>query len=177
MSQYICDHCGGTFERNPSSLTGGNKFCSSECYGQFKSENLDPEDLPWYKGAKKMVTCDHCGDEFEAFRTDREQEHTFCSHDCYGEWEQTDSDRPYYGPKWEKQRRKALEELEEVCCYEGCDRTESRSGRDLDLHHIVPVREFDSFEEANKPENLVPVCAEHHAKIEGKPKGELLNEP
>jgi len=166
---YTCAYCGSDVEKYPSQVTDGNQFCDSDCYGSYKSENINGENLPWYKGATKKFTCDNCGCEFQSLQSQRdvkETEHVFCDHDCYGEFERTESDRPYYGPKWEKQRQKALKESDEVCSYDGCDRTESQSGRDLDLHHIVPISEFDDFEKANAPENLVPVCAEHHARLE-----------
>jgi hypothetical protein len=167
--EYTCDYCGETFHRYPSKVTDGRKFCDSNCYGQFKSENLNPEDLPWYEGGK-TTTCNTCGEEITVYgERRRELDHNFCDHECYGKFERTDNDRQYYGPKWAKQRTIALEKSEGVCIYDGCGREESRNGRELDLHHIIPLSEFNSFAEANRPSNLVPVCAEHHGKIENKP--------
>jgi hypothetical protein len=175
-SVYTCAYCGSEVEKYPSKVTGDNIFCDKDCYGAYKSENISGDDLPWYEGEKHVEECDYCGEKVTVYGSlRREQEHNFCDHDCYGKFERTESDRPYYGPKWAKQRRTALEESDGVCIYEGCEREESRNGRELDLHHIIPVRKFETFEEANKPSNLVPVCASHHGKIEGKPP-EFFNE-
>jgi hypothetical protein len=164
---YTCAFCGSEVEKYPSKVTDGNQFCDFDCYGSYKSENIEGEDLPWYEGDNHKEECAWCGAEITVYGSLRkQQQHNFCDQDCYGKFERTESDRPYYGPKWKKQRQKALEESDQVCSYDGCDRTESQSGRDLDLHHIVPISEFDDFEKANAPENLVPVCAEHHAKLE-----------
>lgn len=170
--QQTCDYCGVDFVKNESLTTEGNTFCDSDCYGSYKSENTVGEELPWYEAATKIFTCDNCGSEFESLQSQRNVENTenvFCDHECYGKFERTENDRQYYGPKWSKQRAIALEKSEGVCVYDGCGREKSRTGRELDLHHIVSLSEFDSFAEANRPSNLVPVCAEHHGKIENKP--------
>jgi hypothetical protein len=163
-----CDYCGENFERLDAHTTEGNSFCGFECYGNYKSENINGEDLPWYSGGKDEFACEQCGEVFESRECHGSGDHRFCSVDCYYRWERTDNDRAYYGPDWSKQREKALEKSSGVCCYDGCSKDECRNGRSLHLHHIEPLKNFDSFEEANKPSNLVPVCAEHHPKIENE---------
>ena len=39
MMIYNCDYCGKRFRRRPSLVKGKNVFCSSACYGKYKSEN------------------------------------------------------------------------------------------------------------------------------------------
>jgi 5-methylcytosine-specific restriction endonuclease McrA len=70
----------------------------------------------------------------------------------------------YYGPNWPEQRKAALEKYDYTCQYDGCN--ETNRGRPLDVHHIKPLRTFDSFEEAHQVDNLVPYCKEHHGKVE-----------
>jgi transcriptional regulator with XRE-family HTH domain len=68
----------------------------------------------------------------------------------------------YYGPNWRDQREKVLAAYGYECQYEAC----TTSGPDLDVHHIKPLREFESFEQANRIENLIPYCSKHHGKVE-----------
>jgi hypothetical protein len=164
----ICDYCGEHFGRIDAHTTNGNSFCDSNCYGKYKSENIDGKELPWYSGGKNEFVCDQCGNIFEEHSCFRKQKHTFCNNTCYGKWEQTDNDRAYYGPKWKRQRKYALKKSSGVCCYKNCEKTKCNNGRSLHLHHIEPLKNFDSFKEANKLSNLVPVCAEHHPKIENE---------
>ncbi|UBF22419.1 HNH endonuclease [Haloarcula virus HCTV-15] len=164
---HRCDYCAEMFDRKAGSLTGGNKFCGFECYGKFKSETTDGKELPWYKGGKKTFECTNCGNEFRALPSQRVMENTFCSHACFADWESVpNNDRPYYGPRWEEQRREALERAGNLCSWPECEKTECDNGRALHVHHIVPFLEFDDPEEANKQSNLIPVCARHHPKIE-----------
>lgn len=67
----------------------------------------------------------------------------------------------YYGPNWEEKRKEALEHHGKVCKIEGCDVV-----KPLDVHHIEPLRSFDSFEKAHDKNNLIPLCKKHHGKIE-----------
>ncbi|NVM57405.1 MAG: HNH endonuclease [Desulfobacterales bacterium] len=72
---------------------------------------------------------------------------------------------PYYGPNWEEQRRKALERDHHTCQLCG----DPEDGRELDVHHIVPFREFglERYEEANRLENLITICRSRHSKLHG----------
>lgn len=35
---YVCDNCGGTFERYPSEVSGEHKFCGKECNNEYRRE-------------------------------------------------------------------------------------------------------------------------------------------
>ncbi|AGM10922.1 HNH endonuclease [Halorubrum tailed phage 7] len=67
-----------------------------------------------------------------------------------------------YGPEWEDARMKALERDDFTCQYDGCD----ESGPGLDVHHIVPFREFDDPAEAHRLDNLICYCRKHHKRAE-----------
>ncbi|MFC7236953.1 homing endonuclease associated repeat-containing protein [Saliphagus sp. GCM10025317] len=90
-----------------------------------------------------------------------------------GNWKADSKDeRRYYGPNWKAQRAKALERDSYVCQTPGCDwsHTAHRGafGRGLHGHHIQPLSSFEDrdddvdFERANRLENLVTVCVQHH---------------
>jgi hypothetical protein len=77
-----------------------------------------------------------------------------------------------YGRNWDEQREKALERDNYTCQTPGCSQSQSEHidefGRGLHVHHIQPLHMFGDtadqvdFEEANRLDNLVTVCVEHH---------------
>lgn len=89
-------------------------------------------------------------------------------------WEGGYEDR-YYGPNWSEQRKRALERDDFRCQMPGCNLTREKHrelyDRDLTVHHLIPIREFDDdlgvgHKQANRLENLVTLCLEHHSEWE-----------
>lgn len=79
---------------------------------------------------------------------------------------------PYYGSNWHEQRRLALERDQNRCRRCGCSTEQHRAeyGIGLDVHHVQPLRTFDTPEAANDLDNLVTLCRGCHNRIE-PPKG------
>jgi len=83
----------------------------------------------------------------------------------------------YYGPNWVQQRRWARERDDYRCqvCGMTDEEHKEQCGRELEVHHITPVRAFYGnegeldYEAANDLENLITLCREDHAKWEGVP--------
>lgn len=92
--------------------------------------------------------------------------------DHYNWKDQSIRERRRYGDNWNEQRQKALERDDYSCQTPGCEWTQEGHReaftRGLHVHHIRPLRAFYEegseidFERANRLENLVTVCAEHH---------------
>lgn len=74
-----------------------------------------------------------------------------------------------YGSNWKEQRSKAIERDRYTCQSCGGHINELRDGQTtgLEVHHIVPIREFDEPEDANFQENLITLCSSCHHKAEG----------
>lgn len=72
--------------------------------------------------------------------------------------------KTFRGKNWKSQRGKALKRDDWTC--QVCGITEEKSGRELDVHHKIPLLEFDNYEKANKLENLITLCRSCHIKIE-----------
>lgn len=68
----------------------------------------------------------------------------------------------YYGVEWIEQSRKCRERDNHTCQLCGSDGGERR----LDVHHIVPFREFEESREANRLDNLVALCRSCHMRAE-----------
>lgn len=78
----------------------------------------------------------------------------------------------YYGPNWQEQRLRCLARDGYQCqvCELDRDSHYQRFEHDLSAHHIERFDSFDSYEVANRLENLVTVCAGCHGSVEGKPR-------
>jgi 5-methylcytosine-specific restriction endonuclease McrA len=70
------------------------------------------------------------------------------------------------GANWAEQARKARTRDGFACRV--CSVSEEELGRQLDVHHKIPYRSFQSNVEANRLENLIAVCPSCHAKLEAE---------
>jgi len=68
------------------------------------------------------------------------------------------------GESWSKQRLKALNRDNHTC--QKCDTVKSELELPIDVHHIIPYRNFDDSSEANCVENLISLCRSCHMKVE-----------
>lgn len=79
--------------------------------------------------------------------------------------EVADRDRRDYGPNWAQQRLRARARDGFRC--RRCGISEAELGRELDVHHKVPFREFDGrYTAANALDNLVSLCPSCHSRAE-----------
>ncbi len=67
-----------------------------------------------------------------------------------------------YGPNWSKRRNQARAR-DNYCC-QICGTPEQ--GRQHDVHHKVPFRMFETYEQANQLANLVTLCRPCHRRAE-----------
>ena len=119
------------------------------------------------------VRCMQCGKRFAQPRWYAEKgiRSQFCSNKCRTHWESDESfelvleGRPEYrGGNWKNQADKAR--ARDGYCCASCGMTEDALGRQMDVHHKIPYRLFDSPQEANKLSNLISLCPSCHKKIE-----------
>lgn len=72
---------------------------------------------------------------------------------------------PHRGTNWESQRTKARARDKNTC--QRCGATQESIGKTLDVHHIVPWRDFDGdWKRANRLDNLITYCPSCHQIIE-----------
>jgi len=126
----------------------------------------------------KNSVCVQCGALFHESpsRKKRDLSNDFCSQKCYAEWKigRNTGEKnhnwkggyePYYGPNWYRQRNLARKRDDYSCRY--CGIAEEDLGQELDVHHIIPFREFKgNYNEANKLINLLTLCHAHHPIVE-----------
>lgn len=177
---YSCDGCGGTFEDYPSRREGRGRedfFCSRSCKDSYQEVD------------KVETVCAWCGSDVKKYPStmgkmgDYSIDNHFCDKECESEWKTSHwvgKDHPswdgghvnHYGQNWNEERRNALDAAEYTC--ELCGQTREQHydeyGFDLDVHHRIPVRAFDSVEDANFQDNLVVCCRNcHQSKLEREP--------
>ncbi|MFC4407091.1 HNH endonuclease [Haloarchaeobius iranensis] len=158
-----CARCGDAFEYYPSDKDG--VYCPT-CVDE-SDEFLG--DASWEVWDVQRVdrNCDECGVEMTVLKSDRERSvGRFCSRDCLSAWMSTDEewDPSDYSGSWYPVKRAALERDDHEC--QSCGRTRTDMGREPDVHHIVPVREFDDPQDAHTIENVICLCRSCHRLAE-----------
>ena len=121
------------------------------------------------------VRCTHCGKKTTVprwFAAKGVALH-FCGDRCRRLWRNDHrSDvrlkrRPgYRGGNWQSVAR-SIRDRDGYRC-RSCGVSEETLGRELDVHHVVPFRSFDSAVRANGADNLISVCSSCHKKMEEK---------
>jgi DEAD/DEAH box helicase domain-containing protein len=83
--------------------------------------------------------------------------------------------RPDYGPNWAEQRRRARQRDRYTC--QRCGTQEARTGREHDVHHLVPFRHFgyvpgenEAYLQANDLANLTTLCRVCHSRVDHGPR-------
>jgi len=149
-----CETCGDEFRYYPSVRDG--QFCSEACSHEPTKRQVS-------------VTCPNCGTEFERRAS---LNSVYCSPACWGEDLYVGTDTSY-GGRWYRQRRRALRRDNFRCTICGITQAAHRreTGRELDVHHVVPVRLFIKWErppsDAHELRNLRTVCRACHPDAPG----------
>ncbi|WP_226012482.1 HNH endonuclease [Halomicrobium salinisoli] len=158
-----CQRCGSEFEYYPSDKDG--VYCPEcvEAADDFLGEHYrDVHDIE-----SEQRECEHCGDTFSILPCNiRAGGGRFCSHDCLsaGLSEEWGDGTAVYNGDWYPVKRQVLARDNHQCQY--CGKEKEDIGREPDVHHITPVREFDDPQEAHTLDNLVALCPKCHSNAE-----------
>lgn len=169
-----CTNCNKEFYRNKYNIENfDNHFCSKKCNNEWLKENAKKgEEHPRYN--QEVVYCSYCGEPKMVNQFKLNQKYHYCNVDCmskhfvglvcgenHPQWK---GGGLYYGPNWKKVRAEARERDNYTC--QRCGLHEDELGHALPVHHIVPLREHDSWVEANVLSNLVSLCPRCHGIVE-----------
>lgn len=163
-----CANCGKKFTV-PKSRANEARFCDHDCQGEWVKENHN-------YGVTKP--CGWCGKPITRKPHQAKiKKRFFCDRGCYGHWRAENmvgEKNPnwegggpwYYGENWYQKRREALDRDNQQC--QSCGACHGDNTR-LHVHHIIPLNDFETPEEANRLGNLVALCNSCHSRWEGIP--------
>lgn len=178
-----CKICNTEFSIAHFNVQTEGNYCSDECRKQrylhtccicetdFRSDrdttrycSIDCEKI----GARNKlatVKCACCGVEFERPTfTLASNKRYFCSKRC--NQRQFSRDNPNrYGSKWGRIRERKVKEDDYTCQRCGLQTFEPYG---LNVHHIIPIEEFEDVNDAHFPENLETLCYECHMEHHDK---------
>jgi len=173
-----CSMCGKQLLKTKYFVDIGTKnfFCDVACHGKWQSVNCLGTNHPASKRVE--VHCHTCGKIFEQVPWRAKRSKQFCSEECLSDWRRErmtgENNRNwlggcepiFHGPNWLEQREKARTRDGFKCQH--CGIHEDHYARELDVHHIIPFRDFgiERYIEANRLSNLITFCRSCHRKAE-----------
>ncbi|WP_459810417.1 HNH endonuclease [Halopiger thermotolerans] len=158
-----CERCEATFSYYPSNKEG--RFCST-CVEQ-SDEFLGTPYSEVHDIERTKRVCEFCGRIIDVLQSRVEKYPVrFCSHKCHAlsQTERWCDDRNVYNGKWRTTRRRALDRDDHTCQH--CGRSRSDIGHEPDVHHLVPVRDFDNPQNAHTLDNVICLCRRCHRLAE-----------
>lgn len=157
-----CAVCGKDVTRAESLNQAENVFCSLQCAGVYRAENIRGENHPRYNSITR--DCAICGKEIQIpFSVDIYKNVRTCSRECRAEYEKrhprkykANEQRQYLA----EQKKIALERDNYTCQHCGAK-------EDLELHHIKKRRSFKGdLMAADNADNLITYCHTCHLTLE-----------
>lgn len=178
-----CRNCQEPFEV-PKHREDEAVYCSDECMSEKFSE-VTGEDHDYYE--RVGTDCAWCGEALSLPPSlVKRAENNFCDGQCQAQYKSenplTDNlpsgaemrgpDHPLwkggttesYAGMWDRQRERAKTRDDRKCV--DCGVHEDDYPMALDVHHIIPYREFSDPVDANRLDNLVTVCRPCHMERE-----------
>jgi hypothetical protein len=181
-----CSFCKTPLERPQYKIKSQkDHFCNYRCLAKFKIKHKT--DLPCDDFGKIKTNCAECNVVIykHPYRLKRSK-NLFCSDSCNNEWMSKHLCGPksavfkggplYYGPTWPYAKRAARRRDNDTC--QNCYNTAEELGKKVDVHHIIPFRDFgpSKHTEANQLTNLICLCSKCHRLLERKSKEGVIND-
>jgi 5-methylcytosine-specific restriction endonuclease McrA len=185
---FACAQCGQQVTRGLSNYQGKGQsvhVCSTACWGAWLKQH--PQQHITARRTRLDRTCRVCGIHFHILPSEAiiKGYGSCCGRKCADIWRKMHPGpnkppvrygpqngnwkggyKKYYGPSWKVARSTARKRDNYACQH--CGKTEIGLGRELDVHHIRPFREFglSHHREANQISNLVSLCDHCHKAVE-----------
>ena len=165
-----CRNCGIEIEYKRGT-PGGDMLsgfcCGSQCEKAYRIESANTERWEKWDHANERINtnCKHCDKTIKRPRgsVERGRRNHFCSKYCQARYHYGDVTDDM-GPNWTTQRYRTLDRDGYECQRCGMTNVECQNKYEtsLNVHHIVPRREYNDLAEANKLDNLVSLCPSCH---------------
>lgn len=161
----ICKFCKQPFTWYNIASWKIQQYCSRKCF------------LDDVQKSPQEFVCHHCKIVFYRKVKPSRKPPKYCSKKCYHARTRGSNHHCWngghsrsYGPHWAIERAAALNRDKHIC--QDCGSDDKR----LDVHHIVPRREFNNdWSAANKLSNLITLCSSCHARLHMQDRDENLN--
>lgn len=166
--EKACIICSNKFTVLPSH---NKDTCSFECWQKYRTECSRIS----RKGKTIIVKCDYCNKlKKRLYCETKYSKLHFCNNICKSLWLSENmcgensilwrggyNNYNTYGLNWHRQRKLALFRDENIC--QVCGITSEELKLNMDVHHIIPFRLFESYINANDLENLICLCRTCHS--------------
>lgn len=142
--EVTCAFCGETFTRPKANLGKKRQFCNQNCQREYESTR-------WIHRR-----CQECGKIFKVLASSINKSNAtghYCSRFCYDRAQHLEGAKNYKDG-FERVKREHFSGVQ-FCAI--CGTTKR-----IHIHHIVPFR----LTHDNSVDNLIPLCASHHSKVE-----------
>jgi 5-methylcytosine-specific restriction endonuclease McrA len=170
----IADKCGCS----PETAREWKRKHGIESIGEYKSRGTGKDNATWVDNTE-TTECAYCGESIEIRKRRIElAENNFCNPGCHSTYvseNRVGENHPlykggpkYYGVEWRQEIRPKVRERDGHTC-QFCGITESEMPRELDVHHLIPVDDFETTADAHELHNLVCACRSCHQTWEGIP--------
>jgi 5-methylcytosine-specific restriction endonuclease McrA len=149
-----------------------------ESISEYKSRGTGKDNPNWVDNTVE-TNCAYCGGDIEIIEKRVEKaDNNFCDPDCHSNYvseNRVGENHPlykggphYYGAEWQQEIRDKVRERDNYTC-QRCGATEDELTRELDVHHLNPVRNFENTTDAHEIDNLVCYCRSCHQQWESIP--------
>ena len=139
----VCEYCGRSFQRPKANARGKKQFCNIECMRMYEKTRWVERKCIW------------CGKTFKIRKStilSTNATGNYCSKECYDNAKHKEGSASWRDG-FERIKRKHFGSSQ-FCAI--CGTT-----KNIHIHHIIPFR----LTHDNGIDNLIPLCASHHAKV------------
>lgn len=177
-----CNFCGKKHYKKDSILKRGHMtFCSKDCHNKYMASDVNKGENH-YHFSRVKVYCANCEKELYVtqYKYNNVKNH-YCNYTCMGKhysntlrkennpnWK-GGYNKNGYGPYWGEISKKIRARDNYTCQRCNTHIKDLSSNHKLDVHHIIPIRNFNGdYNLANKEDNLITLCSVCHMIVENK---------
>ena len=152
-TEVKCYTCDDVFEIRDSRVDDSEKhFCDRDCKSNWDEERFSGSNHPRYgvdvdESVKNKISSSLTGENHPMWKGGGKLD---------------------YGSSWSRKREQRLKKDNHRCqnCGMAREKHVEEYNLDLNVHHIIPLREFENGDEANRISNLVTLCIPCHRKAD-----------
>lgn len=175
--EYTCATCGDSFMGYENAREGRGRetfYCSRSCKYEGDKADFITVDCSWCGKDVRVLPC------HQESMGDYSLDNHFCDKDCEADWKRREwkgESHPSYkggsiervkGSEWHQKRAEVLDRADGSCQMCGQDNEShiEQYGRELAVHHVNPVRSFETARDAHDNNEFLALCVQCHNQAE-----------